>query len=95
MLESGRIRLVRPSAVIITHFQCMSRKTLENCIHKDHPRNVGGIHNLKFQKLTQNSEVDPAAADMECVRTSIVHRTTTSMHAMGAIIATNTLEHIG
>ena len=44
MLESGRIRLVRPSAVIITHKKWVSGKTLESFIHKDRPRNVGCIH---------------------------------------------------
>ena len=44
MLESGRIRLVRPSAVSITHKMWVSGKTLENFIHKDRRRNVGCIH---------------------------------------------------
>jgi hypothetical protein len=44
MLESGRIRLVRPSAVIIAHKKWVSGETLENFIHKDRPRNVGCIH---------------------------------------------------
>ena len=44
MLESGRIRLVRPSAVSITHKMWVSGKTLENFIHKDRRRNVGWLH---------------------------------------------------
>ena len=44
MLESGRIRLVRPSAVIITHKTWAPGLTLENFIHKDRPRNVGCVH---------------------------------------------------
>jgi hypothetical protein len=39
MLESGHIRLVRPPAVIIAPGQ-----TLEDCFHKDCPRNVGCVH---------------------------------------------------
>jgi hypothetical protein len=46
MLESGRIRLVSPSAVIITHFLLASGQTLEDCFHKDCPRNVGCVHQL-------------------------------------------------
>ena len=49
MVESGRIRLVRPSSVIITHTQSegsewVSGETLENFIHKIRPRNVGCDH---------------------------------------------------
>jgi hypothetical protein len=44
MPESGRIRLVRPSAVIITHKKWVYRLTLENFIHKDRRRNVGYLH---------------------------------------------------
>ena len=44
MLESGRIRLVRPSAVSITHKMWVPGKTLENFIHKDRRRNVGCVH---------------------------------------------------
>ena len=44
MPESGRIRLVRPSAVIITHKKWVYRLTLENFIHKDRRRNVEYLH---------------------------------------------------
>ena len=44
MLESGPIRLVRPSAVGITHKKWVPGETLENCIHKDRRRNVGCVH---------------------------------------------------
>ena len=44
MFQSGPIRLVRPSAVIITYFQLASGQTLENFIHKNRPRNVGCVH---------------------------------------------------
>jgi hypothetical protein len=44
MLESGRIRLVRPPAVIITYFLLNVRQTLENFIHKDRRRNAGCVH---------------------------------------------------
>ena len=44
MVESGRIRLVRPSPVIITHKKWVSDETLEKFIHKDRPRNVGCVH---------------------------------------------------
>jgi hypothetical protein len=44
MLESGRIRLVRPSAVSITHKKLAYEPTLENFIHKDRRRNVGCVH---------------------------------------------------
>jgi hypothetical protein len=50
MLESGRIRLVRPSTVIITYFHWMSGKTLENFIHKDRRRNVGCIHTAVYYR---------------------------------------------
>ena len=51
MLESGRIRLVRPSAVIITYFQLASGQILENFIHKDHPRYVGCVHHTVSEAL--------------------------------------------
>ena len=44
-----------------------SERASEIHIYRNH-RTVQKF-NLKFQKLTQNSEVDPAAADMECVPT--------------------------
>jgi hypothetical protein len=44
MPESGRICLVRPSAVIITHKKWVSGETLEKFIHKDRPSNVGCFH---------------------------------------------------
>ena len=48
MLESGPIRLVRPSAVSITHKMLASGPTLENCIHKDRRRNVGCVHHNRW-----------------------------------------------
>ena len=44
MPESGPIRLVRPSAVSITHKMLAPGPTLENFIHKDRRRNVGCVH---------------------------------------------------
>jgi hypothetical protein len=46
MLVCGRIRLVRPSAVIINHKKWVYRVTLENCSHKNRRRNVGWLHLL-------------------------------------------------
>jgi hypothetical protein len=47
MLESGRIRLVRPSAVSINHKKLAHEPTLENFIHKDRRRNVGCVHHSR------------------------------------------------
>jgi hypothetical protein len=48
ILESGPIRLVRPSAVSITHKKWKYEPTLENFIHKNRRRNVGYVHHTKF-----------------------------------------------
>jgi hypothetical protein len=48
ILVCGRIRLVRPSGVIITHKTWVSEKFFGKIIHKDRPGNVGRIHCIYF-----------------------------------------------
>ena len=59
MLESGRVRLVRPSAVIITHKKWVPSKTLENFIHKDRPRNVEWFHYIDFLRKIPRARAKP------------------------------------
>jgi hypothetical protein len=64
MLESGPIRLVRPSAVSITHKMLAPGPTLENCIHKDRRRNVGCVHHRKMRRVILYNLREKSAANL-------------------------------
>jgi hypothetical protein len=69
MVGSGRIRLVRPSAVIITHKKWVSGETLESFIHKDRPRNVGCVHHRpQFSTAARARELKKRVAHPAYIR---------------------------
>ena len=68
MLKSGRIRLVRPSAVITTHKMWVSGKTLENYIHQDRRRNVGCVHHIDNTKFSIHILISVKGVLFLCVK---------------------------